>query len=141
MGRKNLTAGGQTKYVNVTQIFDESTQQTIKSIEHFFKQIVKDKMYWTRDILHFFGVKSEDISIFLNYHQVYKWTMTERLQSRNLPTSESYLHITDRHGSYAPGAFHEQELQYRGEMLGADNVDTGSAGHQIHGNANTNGVI
>ena len=125
----------------MTQIFDESTQQTIKSIEHFFKQIVKDKMYWTRDILHFFGVKSEEISIFLNYHQVYKWTMTERLRSRGLPTSESYLEVTDRAGSYAFGAFDEQELPYHGQMLGADKVDTGSAGHQIHGNANTNGVI
>jgi hypothetical protein len=120
----------------VTEIFDESTQQTIKSIEHFFKQIVKDKMYWTRDILHFFGVKSEDISIFLNYHQVYKWTMSERHKSRSLATSESYLRVTDRHGSYAFGAFDDEELQ-----LGADLVAGGGAGHQIHGNANTDGVI
>lgn len=37
-------------------------------------------MYWTRDILHFFGIEPEDINIFLNYHQVYKENMTKRLQ-------------------------------------------------------------
>ena len=49
--RKNVSAGGQIKMVNITQIFDQDTQNTIKSIERFFKSVVKNKMYWTRDIL------------------------------------------------------------------------------------------
>ena len=63
-----VSAGGQIKYVNVTQIFDESTQHTLKNIETFFKKVVRDKMYWTRDVLYFFGIKNEDINIFLNIH-------------------------------------------------------------------------
>lgn len=42
------------KVVNVTDIFDEDTQNAIKNIELFLQQVVKDKMYWTRDILAFF---------------------------------------------------------------------------------------
>jgi hypothetical protein len=54
--------------VNITQIFDEDTQYTIRSVEKFFKQIVKNKMYWTRDILQFFGISDDDISVFLSFH-------------------------------------------------------------------------
>lgn len=77
--RKNVTAGNQTKYVNVTQIFDESTQNSIKSIEAFFRAVVKDKLYWTRSILEFFGIKNEDIDVFLNFHQIYKMQMNRKM--------------------------------------------------------------
>lgn len=41
----------------ITQIFDEETQQTIKTIELFLQKVVKDKMYWTRDIMNFFSIE------------------------------------------------------------------------------------
>ena len=58
--------------VSVTDIFSEQTQQTINAVEVFFKQVVGDKMLWTRDILVWFGIKSEDMPIFLSFHQIQK---------------------------------------------------------------------
>ena len=37
-------------------------------------EVVADKMYWTREIINFFGIKEEDTKTFLNFHQVYKLT-------------------------------------------------------------------
>lgn len=94
---KNVSAGGQIKYVNVTQIFDESTQITLKNLEYFFKKIVREKMYWTREILNFFGIKNEDINIFLNIHQVYKFALTKKVSLRSFSNMGD---VTDRTGSY-----------------------------------------
>ena len=55
--RKNVTAGNQTKYVNVTQIFDESTQKATLNI-NIASYIIDDKHEGT-DIL---GVKCESVS-------------------------------------------------------------------------------
>lgn len=52
----------------MTDIFSEQTQQTITAVEIFFKQVVSDKMLWTRDILVWFGIKNEDMPIFLSFH-------------------------------------------------------------------------
>lgn len=56
-------------------------------------------MYWTRDILHFFGIKEEDISVFLNFHQVYKYYMSKRLESKSL-APDGFDRLADRAGSY-----------------------------------------
>ena len=76
--RKHVSAGGQARYVNVTQIFDEQTQKIIKHIQNFFSNVVKDKVYWNREILQFFGIKEEDIPVFLNFHQIYKLEITKK---------------------------------------------------------------
>jgi hypothetical protein len=44
----------------------------IKNVEEFFQDIVCNKIYWTKEILLFFGIKEEDIPIFLSYHEIYK---------------------------------------------------------------------
>ena len=85
----------QTKY-DVTQIFDQNTQQTIKDIEKFFMLVVKDKMYWTRDILGFFGIQKDDIPVFLNFHQIYKYGYLKKQQGHK----EDENNVTDRAGSY-----------------------------------------
>jgi hypothetical protein len=58
-------------------------------------------MYWTRDILYFFGIKSEDINIFLNIHQVYKFSLTKQATLRSF--SANYNVVNDRTGSYWVG--------------------------------------
>jgi hypothetical protein len=54
-------------------------------------------MYWTRDILYFFGIKNEDINIFLNIHQVYKFQLTKMVSLRSFSQAEG---VNDRTGSY-----------------------------------------
>ena len=71
---QKLKSGNQQTKYDVTQIFDQNTQQTIKDIEKFFMLVVKDKMYWTRDILGFFGIQKDDIPVFLNFHQEWRRT-------------------------------------------------------------------
>ena len=61
--------------------------------------IVKDQMYWTRDILHFFGIVEErDISVYLNFHQVYKDRATRKLNDRS--AMSEYKGRDRRAGSY-----------------------------------------
>jgi hypothetical protein len=69
-----------SKYMNVTEIFDSRTQQAIKDVESFFKEVIKDKLYWRRDILTFFGIENEDMKVFLNYHQSYKQAIARKMQ-------------------------------------------------------------
>ena len=95
--RKHVSAGGQARYVNVTQIFDEQTQNIIKNIQNFFSNVVKDKVYWNREILQFFGIKDEDIPVFLNFHQVYKLEITRKYNQKNFSTHSQGDH---RLGSY-----------------------------------------
>jgi hypothetical protein len=58
-------------------------------------------MYWTRDVLYFFGIKNEDINIFLNIHQVYKFSLTKMVSLRSF--SGNYNLVNDRTGSYWGG--------------------------------------
>ena len=85
--------------VNITQIFDEDTQYTIRSVEKFFKQIVKNKMYWTRDILQFFGISDDDISVFLSFHQIYVYSLNQKFQRRSLQ-NVNFREVAGRAGSY-----------------------------------------
>ena len=97
--KKNISAGGQIKMVNITQIFDEDTQHTIKAIERFFKAIVRNKMYWTRDILQFFGIADEDITVFLSFHQIYIFSLNQRYQHRSF-SGVNLNQVAGRAGSY-----------------------------------------
>ena len=56
-------------------------------------------MYWTRDVLYFFGIKNEDITIFLNIHQVYKFGLTKELSLKSFSGNNLNL-VNDRTGSY-----------------------------------------
>ena len=75
------SAAAQARYVSVTQIFDANTQNIIKEVEIFMKGIVSNKMYWTREVLQFFGIKEEDIAAFLSVHQLYKQYWQEEFLS------------------------------------------------------------
>ena len=55
-------------------------------------------MYWTREIITFFGIKEADIKTFLNFHQVYKLTYMQKLQQEGRRSLSS--HQTGRAGSY-----------------------------------------
>lgn len=58
--------------MNVTDIFDSQTQKAIHSIEQFLQEVIRNKLYWRRDILTFYGIETEDMKVFLNYHQAFK---------------------------------------------------------------------
>ena len=61
---------------------------------------MKEKIYWTRDILQFFGVDSDDMKTFLNFHQIYKFALSSKLRSEDNRNSGLYEEVTDRTGSY-----------------------------------------
>jgi hypothetical protein len=88
----------------ITDIFDEETQQTIKEIEQFLQKVVKDKMYWTRDVMGFFQIEREDVDCFLNFHQVYKHTILQKMNKNGFNVEVNKK--TGRAGSYwVPNAF------------------------------------
>ena len=86
------------KAMAITDIFDQDTQQTIKEVEQFLQKVVKDKMYWTRDILNFYQIENEDVNVFLNFHQVYKHTILQKMNNNgfNIETNK----MAGRAGSY-----------------------------------------
>ena len=84
--------------MNVTQIFDEETQNIILSIQKFFTSIVKDKIYWNREILRFFEIKEEDIPVFLDVHQVYKLEILKKYNAITL--QQAHSNGKNRLGSY-----------------------------------------
>lgn len=67
------------RYMNVTDIFDSSTQKAIHSIERFLQEVIRNKLYWRRDILTFYGIDAEDMKVFLNYHQAFKQAATHHM--------------------------------------------------------------
>lgn len=71
-------------------------------------------MYWTRDVLYFFGIKNEDINIFLNIHQLHKFSLTKKVSLRSF--SGNYNLVNDRTGSYwARGQEEDQQSRsFRG---------------------------
>jgi hypothetical protein len=61
-------------------------------------------MYWTRDILQFFGIDDErDINVYLNFHQVYKDKATRRFSERNSLNQDFSRGRDRRAGSYWSG--------------------------------------
>lgn len=68
-------------------------------MEIFFKRIVSDRMYWTRDILDFFGIQEDDTTVFLNLHQFHRNELLKKFSSRNT-TSMSFQNEDYRTGSY-----------------------------------------
>lgn len=76
----------------------------MKDIELFLRQVVSDKMYWTREILSFFlaksikEVKNSDIKVFLNFHQVYKFAYQEKMKEEAFEVYETTG--MERAGSY-----------------------------------------
>lgn len=63
------------------------------------QEIVTNKMYWTRDILAFFKIEAEDVHIFLNFHQVYKFAIMKEMNKGN-QDGKNLRNVTARHGSY-----------------------------------------
>lgn len=62
-------------------------------------------MYWTRDIMNFFQIEQEDINIFLNFHQVYKHTILQKMQHGGFDVEVKKN--TGRSGSYWVNPFEE----------------------------------
>lgn len=50
----------------------------IKSLQNFFDQIAKDKLYWTKDVLKFFAITDEDVPMFLTFHEIYKLELKDK---------------------------------------------------------------
>ena len=86
------------KAMAITEIFDEETQNNIKMVEQFLQKVVKDKMYWTRDIMMFFKIEQEDVNCFLNFHQVYKHTILQKMNNNGFNVEVTKK--TGRAGSY-----------------------------------------
>lgn len=66
-------------------------------------------MYWTRDILNFYQIENEDVNVFLNFHQVYKHTILQKMNNNgfNIETNK----MSGRAGSYwqkGPGESYDE---------------------------------
>lgn len=60
----------------------------IQSIQKFFTAVVKDKMYWNREILRFFAITEDDVPVFLTVHQAYKADVRERFNAKTFSVSQ-----------------------------------------------------
>lgn len=68
------------------------------SIQKFFTTVVKDKIYWNREILRFFEIKEDDIPVFLDVHQAYKLETTKKYNANTFQVGHSQGE--NRLGSY-----------------------------------------
>ena len=63
------TCQGKTKYVNITQIFDEGMADTVMECERYMKALVKNKQFWNREVLKFLNLPTKAVKHFLLEHQ------------------------------------------------------------------------